>query len=357
MKLAVTHPYSWPEVRRGAERIIVETARAMTARGHQVTIFTAGEHAGTTHEDGVTTVKLRRHFSDTFRHERLFGWEITPLLVRGRFDAVHSMMATDALAAVRARRWTKHRVIYEELGSPFKWFWETLPDNKARQRLVREVDVYGLMSNYSLDVLMSEWGRAGELIPGGVRMSEFAGAVERSANPTILFSGALNEPRKGLPDLLAASELLLDRLPDLSLWLSGQGDVDKMLAAATPRVRQRVTMLPLGDPKGLAERYGSAWVTSLPSVGDSFGMTLIESLASGTPIVVANDAAPPQLVTEKTGAVATPGDPVSLADALERGFALAKDPATVQHCRDFALQFDWDASIAPSLEKLYAGTS
>jgi phosphatidylinositol alpha-mannosyltransferase len=357
VNLAVTHPYSWPEVRRGAERIIVETARAMTCRGHQVTIFTAGDQAHTTHEDGVTTVKLRRRFADSFRHERLFGWQITPLLARGHFDAVHSMMATDALAAVRARRWAKHRVIYEELGSPYKWFWDSLPDNKVRRRLVREVDVYGLMSNYSLDVLMSEWGRTGDLIPGGVRMSEFAGMVARETSPTILFSGALNEPRKGLPDLLAATELLLDRRPDLQLWLSGQGDIDSMLAAATPRVRERVTLLPLGEPKGLAERYGRAWVTCLPSVGDSFGMTLIESLASGTPIVVANDGAPPQLVTERTGAVAIPNDPPSLADALERGFDLAKDPATTQHCRDFAMQFDWDASIAPMLEKLYAGTS
>ena len=357
MKLAVTHPYSWPEVRRGAERIIVETARALAGRGHQVTIFTAGEQAGTTKEGGVTTVKLRRRYTDAFRHERLFGWQITPLLVRGRFDAVHSMMPADAVGAIRARRFTKNRVVYEELGSPYKWFWETLPDNKARVRVVREVDSYGLMSNYSLDVLMSEWGRRGDLIPGGVRMSEFAGSVEREPQPTILFSGALNEPRKGLPDLLAASELLLDRLPDLTLWLSGQGDVEEMLAATTPRVRERVTILPLGDPQGLVERYSRAWVTSLPSVADSFGMTLIESLASGTPIVVANDGAPPQLTTEKTGAVANPNDPPSLAHALERGFALAQDPATVQHCRDFALQFDWDASIAPMLEKLYAGTS
>ena len=61
---------------------------------------------------------------------------------------------------------------------------------------MNEVDVYGCMSNYTLDVLMSEWGREGELIPGGVRLSEFAPAQAPRDRPTILFSGALDEPRR-----------------------------------------------------------------------------------------------------------------------------------------------------------------
>lgn len=357
MKLAVTHPYSWPEVRRGAERIIVETARSMAARGHEVTVFTAGAEASRRHQDGVTTVKLRRRFEDSFRHERWFGRRITPLLMRGRFDAVHCMLVHDAVAAVRARRLTGNRVVYEELGSPQKEFWVTQPNRRERERLVRDTDVYGCMSNYSLDVLKSEWGRVGDLIPGGVRVSEFSPATTREPSPTVLFSGAIAEPRKGLGDLLAAADLLMDERPDLQLWLSGQGDPAEMLGRASPRVRDQVTILPVGDPRGLSDRYAAAWVTSLPSVGDSFGMTLIESLASGTPIVVADHGAPPQLVTPTTGSVATPHDPVSLAAALEAGFALASDPATAEHCRAFALQFDWDASIAPLLEKLYRGTA
>jgi phosphatidyl-myo-inositol alpha-mannosyltransferase len=355
VKLAVTHPYSWPEVRRGAERIIVETARCMAARGHKVTILTSGAKSGRTREDGVTTIKYRRLFSDGERHEHWFGSRVVPQLLLGRYDAVHSLMAHDTLGAVRTRRWAGHRVVYEELGNPYKEYWATRWDGEVRTRLVNEVDVYGCMSNYTLDVLMSEWGRKGELIPGGVRMSEFAPADRREERPTILFSGALDEPRKGLGVLLEAAELLMDAHPDLQLWLSGPGNVDHMLAEATPRVRERVTMLPLGDPQGLSGRYAAAWVSALPSVGDSFGMVLIETLASGTPIVVCDDGAPPQLVTPTTGAIAKPHDAASLAAALEKGFALAMDPATAGRCREFAQQFDWDTSMAPLLERLYWG--
>jgi phosphatidylinositol alpha-mannosyltransferase len=355
MKLAVTHPYSWPEVRRGAERIIVETARCIAKRGHKVTIFTAGDTGGRTHEDGVTTVKFRRRYEDAPQHERWFGKRIVPHLILGRFDAVHSMMAYDALASVRTRRIAGHRVIYEELGNPYKDFWDTIGDGQVRSQLVHDVDVYGCMSNYTLSVLQSEWGRTGDLIPGGVRLDEFEPAAVRETKPTILFSGALAEPRKGLPDLLAAAELLMDERPDLQLWLSGPGNVDAMLADATPRVRAAVTILPLGDPTGLSARYATTWVSALPSIGDSFGMVLIESLASGTPIVVADDGAPPQLVTDATGAIAHAGDPASLARALEVGFGLSQKPATSVACREFARQFDWDESMGPLLEKLYWG--
>lgn len=327
----------------------------MAARGHSVTILTSGPRAERHLEDGVTTVKLRRRFSDSDRHEQWFGRRITPHLLRGRYDAVHSMMPYDALAAVRTRRFAGHRSIYSELGTPLKWYWSGIPDGKVRRRLVHLVDVYGCMSNYSLDVLRDEWGRTGDLIPCGVRMSEFIPSEERDPRPTILFSGALADPGKGLGDLLAATDLLMDRYSNLQVWLSGPGDPEALLAEATPRVRAQVKLLPIGEPEDLPRLYSHAWVTALPSTGDSFGMVLVESLASGTPIVVADDSAPPQLVTKSTGAIAKPHDAHSLAEALEAGFQLALDPSTQQQCRDFAKQFDWDESIGPLLERLYGG--
>jgi phosphatidylinositol alpha-mannosyltransferase len=353
VRVAFTHPYSWPEVRRGAERILVESAISVAARGHEVTVFTAGRNAGRQAEHGVTTVKLRRHFDEPLRHERWFGSRMMPRLLWGRFDAVHSMMPYDTLAALRTRRFTGHRVVYEELGTPHRWYWQTIPDGELRRRLVSEVDVYGCVSNYSLDVLRRDWGRDGDLIPCGVRLSEFQPALTRSPAPTILFSGALDAVQKGLGDLLAACDVLLDQRPDLQLWLSGPGDPMATLATASPSLRERVTLLPLGDARALSERYATAWITALPSEGDSFGMVLIESLAAGTPIVVADDGAPPQLITPETGAVAIPHNVDSLVKALEVGLVLAENPATAGRCRAFASQFDWDLSIAPILERLY----
>jgi phosphatidylinositol alpha-mannosyltransferase len=209
------------------------------------------------------------------------------------------------------------------------------------------------MSKHALDVLRADWGREGVLIPGGVRLDQFDVATSREPTPTILFSGALTEPRKGVALLLEAMALVAADIPNVTLWLSGPGDPSELIAAAPPAAQKVVEVLPLGTPQDQGLRYQRAWATTLPSRWDSFGMVLIESLASGTPIVVLDDAAPPQLVTPQTGAIATPDDAASLAAALRHALKLASEPETAARCREFAGQFDWDECIAPLLERLY----
>lgn len=354
MKIAITHAYSWPDTRRGAERIVVETSQALARRGHDVTVITSEGPPGRTHEDGVTTIRLRRLTPKASRHERTFGYRVVPHLLRGRFDAVHSMLAWDAYCATKWRSLGGYRVIFDEMGIPSAAYWDQQRDGRLRRYLAKHVDVYGCMSQHALDVLLEDMGRRGDLIPGGVKTNEFRVDDPREPVPTVLFSGALAEPRKGLNLLLQAAALLLPEIPDMKIWLSGPGDPEPILQAAPPEARRIVELLPLGRPEEQCHRYRRAWVTSLPSTSDSFGMVLIESLAAGTPIAVLNDAAPPEFVTPETGAVAAPGDPQSLAKALKTAIDLARRPETSEHCRDFAMKFDWDASIAPLLERLYA---
>lgn len=355
MRVALTHPYSWPAVRRGAERITVETATALAARGHVVTLFTAGEAGGRTTEHGFVTVRFTRRHADAARHERWFGRRLLPVLAAGRFDVVHSLMPHDAVAAIRTARVARHRTVYEDMGIPDEAWWRGDPAEAARRRIVRDVDVYGCMSRHALAKLRQGFGRTGELIPGGVRLAEFRPAPARESQPTLLFSGVLDEPRKGVALLLDAAGRLAAEVPDLRVWLSGPGDAASRLAAAPVAARERTEVLPLGTPQDQAERYAAAWATVLPSTDESFGMVLVESLAAGTPIVVADHAAPPELVGPGTGAVCRAGDAESLAACLADALRLAADPSTAARCRASVAHLDWDDGLAPLLEGLYRG--
>lgn len=355
MRIAITHPYSWPEVRRGAERIIVETSRALAARGHEVTVLSAGDTASRTVDGGVTTIRYRRRFADPFRHERWFGWRVLPVLRSGGFDVVHSMMPADAVAAIRTAKRSGHRTVYEELGNPIREKIEHRPDGALRERVIHDVDVYGCMSEFSRGFLEREWGRRGAIIPGGVRCADFAPRA-RSVEPTIVLSGAIDRPEKGLAELLAAVALLAEDHPEVRLLLSGPGDPGPIIAAGPAAARSRTEVLPIGEPGGLAEVYATAWVTCLPTVWDSFGLVVIESLASGTPVVVGPSGAPPEVVTPAIGSVASSLEPEPLRQALAEGLALATRPGTVEACRTTAARFDWDDAIAPLLEDLYRGT-
>lgn len=354
VKIAITHPYAWPEVRRGAERIVVEISRALALRGHDVVVYTAGSDAGRTESDGVTTVKFRRRFDRASLHERWFGSQVAAKLATGGFDATHSFMPFDALGAIRTRRIGGHRTLYHEMGVPFL-IWDRLHDRRARMKVAELVDVYGCMSQYALDALHANVDRTGVRVPGGVRLSQFEPTTEREPTPTVLFSGAFDLPWKGVASLLRAVAIASETEPDLQLWLSGPGNGEKLLAEAPEAARQRVTILPLGEPDDQPDRYRRAWVTAQPSVQESFGMVMLESLASGTPIVTTDDGALQELVTEGTGVVSVAGDDRSLADALVAAVELARDPATVAACRASAAPYDWEDGMVPLLEGLFSG--
>jgi glycosyltransferase involved in cell wall biosynthesis len=360
VRIALTHAYSWPEVRRGAERFVPALGAALARRGHEVVHYTAAWEPGRSIVDGVKTIKLRRHFHGFNKHETEFGWRILPRLAAGRYDAVHSLGRHDALASIRAARLHRgRRTVITDLGLPDPEWWRAQGEREARavEKVVAGVDVYSGMSRTAVEYLARNYGRSdGVVVPGGVDLDAFAPAAEREADPTILFSGAITPPNKGVSVLLEALPLIAESEPGVQLWLSGPGDVEPLLAAAPPGARERTLALGLGDASAQHERYGRAWVTCLPSMYDSFGMALVESLACGTPLVTTTHAAPKELVEEGvTGELCEPRDPAGLAQACLRGFELARRLETVEACRAAAEAFDWDRGLAPLVERLYAG--
>jgi phosphatidylinositol alpha-mannosyltransferase len=356
VRIALTHPHSWPEVRRGAERMLVEMARALAGRGHEVVAYTAGSEPGRFAQDGYETVRFRQRRPNGAPHQRWFGRRVGAELLRERFDVVHSLAPHDAAASVHAARVRGHRTVYEDLGNPYREKVMAGFERRARLRLVADVDVYACMSEFSRRMLERDFGRAGTVIPGGVRCADFT-PRPRAEQPTILFSGALDRPEKHVALLLDAVALLADRRPDVRLELSGPGDIAPLLSAAPAAARQRVEVLPLGDPNGQGDRYGRAWVTCLPTQWDSFGLVVVESMAAGTPVVVGDVGAPAELVTEATGRTTDPFTAEALADRLDEALDLAKAPETVEACRALAAAHDWDTAIADRLEELYTSTA
>jgi glycosyltransferase involved in cell wall biosynthesis len=360
VRIALTHAFCWPEVRRGAERFVPALGAALVRRGHEVVHLSGAWEAGVSEVAGVETIKLPRRHEGVYAHEADFGRRVLNELVRRRLDAVHSLGRHDAVASIRAA-WLRadgRRTAVTDLGIPDRGWWRAqgLREAAAAARVVRSIDVYSCMSQTAVDGLARTYGRTdGVVVPGGVDLARFVPAPERAPRPTILFSGAIEEERKGVSVLLAALPRVAEAEPDVEVWLSGQGSAERFLAAAPPGARERVRLLGVGEAERQHERYGRAWVTCLPSEADSFGMALVESLACGTPLVVTTDGAPQELVDPgRTGELCPPRDPEALADALLRGFALVRrGAATVDACRATAERFDWDGVLAPLCERLY----
>jgi phosphatidylinositol alpha-mannosyltransferase len=86
--------------------------------------------------------------------------------------------------------------------------------------------------------------------------------------------------------------------------------------------------------------YRRAWVSALPSWGESFGIVLVESLACGTPVVGSDLGAIPEVVDDDAVGRLFGGDsPDALANELAAALELAEDPGTATACRAHAERF------------------
>ena len=88
----------------------------------------------------------------------------------------------------------------------------------------------------------------------------------------------------------------------------------------------------------LAEIYSQADVFVNPSKVESFGMTTAEALSCGTPSIVYDTSACPEVVDNLTGRVVPLGDVNALAKAVKEICSLPGREAMRQACRERAIR-------------------
>ena len=155
-------------------------------------------------------------------------------------------------------------------------------------------------------------------------------------NRTVLFIG-IDWERKGGPELVAAFERLLARIPGARLRIVGASP-----KIAHPQI-EVLGRVPLDRVKQLITQ---ASVLCLPSRFEPFGIAVLEAFALKVPAVVTRIGALEHLVADgQTGRVVPPGDIAALAAALAD---LLADPEKCRRYGEtghrFALEhFTWEA--------------
>lgn len=168
-------------------------------------------------------------------------------------------------------------------------------------------------------MIMEHLGGDAVLIPNGVSVPRFAAARPlpgRTDDPTVVFLGRIDEPRKGLAVLLAALPELARRVPRVRLLVAGPGDRDAV--AVPPALRDRVDLPGLVPEADKPDVYASGDVYCAPNThGESFGIVLTEAMAAGTPVVASDlDAFRRVLQDGRAGVLVPVGDAAALARAL-----------------------------------------
>jgi alpha-1,6-mannosyltransferase len=359
MRIVLTHLYGWPEVRRGAERYTHELAAGLLRAGHDVRIVTSATKVGRDRVLDVPVHRLRRRGFLAARYGESglnaeFGLRTLLRVAPRNIDVWHAMSPGDAAAAALVSGLRRRvRSVYTEVGFPAKASRDRRPDRRLYDYVVGNVDRFVCLSEPAGDLLKSDYGRDGDVVPGGVDLRTFRPVGSREGRPVLLFPSSLSESRKNVGLLLEAVALLVAQGQPVDVWLVGPGELPADLSPLARKGLEAVTVHRTASPEELPEMYSRAWVTVLPSHAEVFGLVVLESMACGTPAVVLDDGlGPSRLVTPRTGRRCA-AESESLAQACQAALDLAADSGTAGACQARAAEFDWDTVVVPQFVAMY----
>lgn len=191
------------------------------------------------------------------------------------------------------------------------------------------------------------------------QISEVKNKLKIATDPKaryLLYVGAL-QPRKDIKTLIEAFESIKKNkeFENLQLVLAGEAawmSKEILLAAKNSKHSKDMVLTGKVDFEQLAALYQGAEIFVYPSLYEGFGIPILESFASGTPVVTANNSS----LVEVAGGAAThfaSGDVSELANTLLKIMKSSKiKEELIAKGLLRAKQFSWEKSAKKTLEVL-----
>ena len=348
----------------GVTEHVAATARALRLRGHDVTVVTSRFGAAMDREPYVVRVgrNLLVRYNGAENNMTVglgLPARLAEVLRAGRFDVVHVHCPVSPILPLLTLRLARcpvvgtfHSAVMSDL--PFRLFGRLLLP------LYRRIDRPLAVSDTARECAERYFPGPIEILPNGVDRSRFRPGLPRLARydddiPTILFVGRF-DPRKGIPELMAACERLAREGRRFRLVLVGDGELrSTIVRLAGGALRGRVHFEGHVGHDHLPRYYASADIFCSPARGgESFGLVLLEAMASSVPIVTTDLPGHRSVITPGVEGIAVPTrDPDALAGALGRLLTDASLRATMgARGVERARAFGWDG-IVDRLETIY----
>jgi phosphatidyl-myo-inositol alpha-mannosyltransferase len=214
------------------------------------------------------------------------------------------------------------------------------------------------VSESARQVVVEHLGRDAVVIPNGFRAADFdlnppspCSLRQRwrgGDRPRLTFLGRADEQRKGLSVLIAALPAIRTRYPDLDVVVAGNRSDSRAIGCRG-----------LGpvDDRTKAQLLATTDVFVAPQLErESFGIVVLEAMASGAPVVASNLPAFDELLRpagepEPLGELFPSGSSRALAAAAVRTLA-SMDPVRTERARLAAGRYDW-SHIGPAILAIY----
>jgi phosphatidylinositol alpha-mannosyltransferase len=351
MKVGLVTPYVYP-LPGGVTQHVRYLYENLRLRGHDVRIVTSSHGLQRASEGDI--IRIGKGFSmpvngsvGTITLSPRFISQVHDMLEREQFDLLHFHEPfVPFLSPIVLRLSTSVNVAtFHAYGgfSPSYEFGRRAMGGYA-ERLHGRIAVSGAAKHFIERYFPGEY----KVIPNGVDVDRFQRAVPlarwQDGTRNVLFVGRF-EPRKGLIELLKAYRILRKTGCDCRLLVVGSGPLAREARRyiATRRLKGVEFLGRVGDEEK-AQLFRTADVYVSPATGgESFGIVLLEAMASGTAIVASDIHGYKGVVRRgREALLVPPREPKAIAGAVAR--LLRDDELRAEMAaagRERAEEFSW----------------
>lgn len=277
--------------------------------------------------------------------------KLKALLIREMFDVLHVQMPYSP--------WLAHRIIIAApSGTLIFGTFHIVAYSKLVQIATRGLAIWTSrslrrfkrvvsVSSAAADYAFKTYAIQTDVLPNVIDYPRFNRATpflpKAAANLRILFLGRLVD-RKGCADLLAAIRLLQDQgQTGYEVVICGKGPLQGQLSDYAIRHRLPVTFTGFVSEADKPGYFASADIAVFPSRGgESFGIVLIEAMASGkAAVLAANNSGYSSVMKDRPELLVPVAEPAALAERI--GFLLAHPEARAAAAKwgeQYSRQFD-----------------
>ncbi|HYI56931.1 MAG TPA: glycosyltransferase family 4 protein [Microlunatus sp.] len=366
LRIGLVCPYSFDRP-GGVQNHVLGLAHALRGLGHRPAILAPGDldahHAGLPFTSAGPALPVPYNGSIArVSFGPVIAGRVRRWLRDGQFDLVHLHEPVTPSISLLALRFAAVPVVATfHTATPRSRTMQVAGD--ALRRLIEKIDAGIAVSEPARDVVIRHLGRDAVVIPNGFDHASFRADQQARSGPSVwrggdrprlTFLGRLDEPRKGLPVLLAALPAIRSAVGDIEMCLAGHGSAPGR-TAGLPGVRV------LG---GLDERAKRALLSTTdvfvaPQIArESFGIVVLEALAAGAEVVASDLPAFADLLSRSDeaplGHLFRRGDASRLAAQIAAvlGGGVRHQPTAGER----VLRYDWSV-VAPAVAEVYAAAA
>ncbi len=358
MRIGIVCPYDW-SVPGGVKQHIQDLTESLMDLGHYVNVLTptseeenlpiyatnAGSTIALPYNGSVARIKF-----DPAAFARTRNW-----LRNGKFDILHLHEPTTPSPSIIAA-WSARGPIVATHHTSNENMYAVKNMQFLLQPMMEKVIARIAVSEDAKKTMIDHLGGDAVVIPNGVRVRNFSNAEllkEFEKEKTIVFLGRLDEPRKGLSVLLDAVPEVFEKYKDLTLLLVGPGDESEILQKIDSKYHYQIKFKGLVSSQLKASCYASAAVYVAPNLGgESFGIVLLEAMASKTTVLASDLPAFKRVLEDgKYGMLFTTNDSNELAKSLI--YLLGNKELRQEYVSkgiERANQFDWSVIVKQILD-------